>query len=226
MNILGHPVELIILDVDGVILDILAGLRKNLEQAASYLGFALEPIAASLEQIAQGRMRIKGNAHDSTRMIWPHVSEDEITEFAECFHAVERDSPYAPIEGSLEAIFFFLNHIPLALATNNPRDVLEWRLASAGIHPEWFAAIVTKDNIYFKPHPHTFDPIFEAIPVPREHTLYIGDLQVDWDMARGSGVRFLAVLTGGIPREAFVHEGVPTTHILNRLGCILQYIEP
>lgn len=225
MHILGLPVELIILDVDGVILDILGGLRKNLEQAASYFKLALEPIAAILEQSTQGRIRIKGNAHDSTRMMWPHLNEDQTAKFVERFYAMERDCPYAPIEGSLEAISFFLNHVPVALATNNPADVLQWRLAAAGIDRSLFAAIVTKNNVYFKPHPQTFDPIFEAVMVSRERALYVGDLQIDWDTARVAGVMFAAVLTGGVPREAFISEGVPATHVCERLSDILKYTE-
>ncbi len=226
MDIFGLPVDLVILDVDGVILDILKVLQKNLEDTASCLGLPLGPVAISLEQIAQGKMRIKGNAHDSTRMIWPHLDDKEVDAFVDLFHQIERTREYDPIEGSIEAISFFREHgVAVALATNNPTDVLEWRFAAARIDPAWFAAVVTRDNAYFKPHPQTFDPIFEAVCISRDRALYVGDLQIDWDMARGANVRFFAVLTGGVPREAFLDEGVSETHIFNRLSDILMHIE-
>ena len=226
MRICGMPAELVILDVDGVILDILGGLRGNLEKAAVHLGLPLDPIAENLNEIALGKRRIKGNARDSTPMIWPHLTESEITEFVDYFHEIERMFPYALINGSLEAISYFRNQgIPMALATNNPLKNLLWRFEAVGIDPLWFAAIVTKDNPYFKPHPKTFDPIFEATGIARDHACYIGDLQIDWDMARGVGVSFIAVLTGGVPREAFLHEGVPDAHIFDRLGDVLRCVE-
>lgn len=226
MHILGVRTDLIIFDVDGVILDILTGLKKNLEITAAHFKISLAPIAKSLTDIAAGIMRIKGNSRDSTRALWPHLSEDQITEFVEHFYEVERQYPYPLIPGSKETLWFFRHcRVALALATNNPKQVLDWRLKSAGIDASWFVAITTKDDAYFKPHPKTFDSIFEAANVSRHNAIYVGDLQVDWDMARAAGVAFVAVLSGGVPRHAFIAEGVPDTHILPALVNLLDYIE-
>ncbi len=226
MHILGLPIDLVILDVDGVILDILKMLRKNLEETASCLGLPLDSVVMSLDQITQGKMRIKGNAHDSTRMMWPDLDNEGVDTFVNLFHQIERTGVYPLIKGSLETISFLrARGVAVALATNNPTDVLTCRLTSVGIDPAWFAAVVTKDNRYFKPHSCTFDPIFEAVPVSRDHALYVGDLQIDWDMARGASVSFCAVLTGGVPRQAFLDEGIPEAHILNRLSDILTYVQ-
>lgn len=232
MHILGLPIDLVILDVDGVILDILGGLERNLERTASHFKLILEPIAVNLKEISLGKLRIRGNAWDSTRQLWPHLTDNEITEFVHHFHEIERTCPYAVIEGSLNVISTLRAHgIPVALATNNPMRNLLWRLEAAGIDPSWFVAIATKDDTYFKPHPKTFDTIFTraqaegARGVARERTLYVGDLQIDWDTARGAGVQFCAVLTGGVPREAFLDEGVHPAHIFNRLSDVLEYVE-
>ncbi len=226
MYILGSPIELVILDVDGVILDILAGLRRNLEETASYFKLALEPIVKNLREIMEGKARIRGNARDSAHEIWPHLTEREITEFVSYFYNVERRYPYPLIDGALDALMLLREHgMPLALATNNPMESLRWRLEAVGIDPSWFAAIVTKDDKYFKPHPKTFDRIFEQIDIAREHALYVGDLQIDWDTARGASVPFCAVLSGGVPREAFIAEGVPPKHIFNRMSDIVEHIE-
>jgi len=226
MRIFGFPVELVILDVDGVILDILGGLRKNLEEAAAFFQLSLKPIAINLEEIAQGKARIQGNAHDSVRDVWPHLTETEITEFVHYFYEIERKCPYALIDGSLDVIMLLREcGIPLALATTNPIKSMLWRFEAVGIDPSWFAAITTKDSEYLKPHPKTFDRIFEQTNIARDRALYIGDLQIDWDMARGASVHFCAVLSGGVPREAFLIEGVPSTHIFNRLSDIIKHIE-
>lgn len=38
------------------------------------------------------------------------------------------------------------------------------------------------------------------------------------DAARAAELRFIAVLSGEVPREAFIREGVPEDHILERLA--------
>ena len=226
MRIFGSPVELVVLDVDGVVLDILGGLCRNLTETAIHFGLPHDLIAQSIHDVALGKIRIKGNARDSTYMLWPHLNEGQITGFVDFFYEVERRSPYGLISGSLEAISFLRDAgMPMALATNNHMKSLLWRLKAAEINPAWFAAMVTKDNTYFKPHPDAFDPIFAAVPIPRAHALYVGDLQIDWDMARGARVSFAAVLSGGVPREAFLREGVLCDHIIERLSDLLGCIE-
>ena len=226
MRMFGSPVHLIIFDVDGVLFDILGRLVENLEETALYFGLPLAPIKQSIAEIAAGKRRIRGNARDSTRMLWPHLEERKIMMFVEYFQEVERRHPYELIKGVYEAIAFLRGYgMLLALATNNPMQSLLWRLESARIDPKWFAAIVTKDNSYFKPHPRTFDPIFAMVPVSRDNTLYVGDLQIDWDMARGGRVHFAAVLTGGVPRSAFLAEGVSDDHIFESLSDLLSHVE-
>ena len=226
MRILGFPIELVILDVDGVIVDILSGLRRNLEQAAHYLQLPCEPIAKNIEEVTQAKVRIQGNAYDSARNLWPHLTEEEVIRFIHHFYGIERECPYPLIDGSLDVIMLLRRHgIPVALATNNPIKSLLWRLEAVGIDLSWFAAIATKDHAYFKPHPKTFDHIFEQVRIKRERALYVGDLQIDWDMARGASVLFCAVLSGGVPRDAFITEGVSPRHIFNRLVDVIEYIE-
>jgi phosphoglycolate phosphatase-like HAD superfamily hydrolase len=61
--------------------------------------------------------------------------------------------------------------------------------------------------------------------MPREQAVYVGDWYPDVDTARGGGVRFIAVLSGGIPRHAFLREGIPEDHIIARLQDLLRLID-
>jgi phosphoglycolate phosphatase-like HAD superfamily hydrolase len=105
------------------------------------------------------------------------------------------------------------------------RPALAHRLQAAGVDPRRFAAASSEENEYPKPDPRALDPIFLAIPVPREHAVYVGDWYPDVDTARGDGVRFIAVLSGGIPRHAFLREGIPEDHIITRLHDLLSLVE-
>jgi len=225
VRIFNIPIELIILDVDGVLIDVLAGLERNLKLAALHFDLPITPIKNNFKAVRLGKTRSKGNARDSTRMLWPELSEKEITQFVDYFYVVERMHSYPLIEGSIETIeFFYRRGVPLALCTNNPKKILAWRLEATGIDQSMFAAITTMDDAYRKPHPKAFDPIFSVIRAKREHTIYVGDLQIDYDAAKKAGIVFIAVLSGGVPSTAFCREGVLSTHIIERLSDILLLI--
>jgi len=96
---------------------------------------------------------------------------------------------------------------------------------SGELHPEGFAAASTWESGHPKPDPKALDPIFTGIPVPREHAVYVGDWYLDVDTARGAGVRFIAVHSGGIPRHAFLREGIPEDHIIARLQDLLRFVQ-
>jgi len=68
-----------------------------------------------------------------------------------------------------------------------------------------------------KPDPKALGPLFTAIPMPREHAVYVGDWDLDVDTARGGGAPSIAVLSGGIPRHTLLRKGIPEDHILARL---------
>jgi phosphoglycolate phosphatase-like HAD superfamily hydrolase len=54
MQLFGHPLELVILDVDGVILDLMAGFAPHLEAAAGQLHLPTAPIRAYLAAVHRG----------------------------------------------------------------------------------------------------------------------------------------------------------------------------
>jgi len=226
MQLFGHPLELVILDVDGVILDLMAGFERHLEAAAGQLHLPTEPIRAYLAAVHYGVRQSYANLSEAIHAWWPALSPCGSRQFKEYFRTIERTHPYPPVEGSLEAIHWFRrHHIPIALCTTNDLQTLDYRLHSAGIDPGWFAAASTWESGHPKPDPKALDPIFTAIPVRRDHAVYVGDWYPDVDTARGGGVRFIAVLSGGIPRPAFLQEGIPEDHILARLQDLLGLVQ-
>jgi phosphoglycolate phosphatase-like HAD superfamily hydrolase len=135
MRLLCHPLKLVILDVDGVIVDLMAGFASYLEAAARQLHLPPEPIRHYLAEV-----------HRGARQSYTHLAE------------------------AIEA---------------------------------WWP----------------------ALPVPREHAVYVGDWYPDVEAAHGGGMRFIAVLSGGIPRHAFLREGIPEDHVIERLQHLLGLIE-
>jgi len=162
MQLFGHPLELVILDVDGVILDLMAGFERHLEAAAGQLHLPTEPIRAYLAAVHHGVRQSYANLSEAIHAWWPALSPSGSRQFKEYFRTIERTHPYLPL--------------------------------------------------------------FTAIPVRREHAVYVGDWYPDVDTARGGGVRFIAVLSGGILRHAFLQEGIPEDHILARLQDLLGLV--
>jgi phosphoglycolate phosphatase-like HAD superfamily hydrolase len=226
MQLFGHPLQLVILDVDGVILDLMAGFERHLEAAARQLHLCTTPIRDYLTAVHCGARHSFASLPEAIQIWWPGLSQSDRRQFVECFRTIERERPYPPVPGSLETIHWLRRQqMPVALCTTNDRPTLSHRLQAAGIDPEWFAAASTWESGHPKPDPRALDPIFAALPVPREHAVYVGDWYPDVDTARGAGVRFIAVLSGGIPRHAFRREGIPADHIITRLRNLPNLIE-
>jgi phosphoglycolate phosphatase-like HAD superfamily hydrolase len=227
MQLFGHPLQLVILDVDGVILDLMAGFKQHLQAAATLLHLPSEPIRDYLAAVRRGTRLSFASLPEAVQAWWPALSPRNTRQFIECFRTLERQHPYPPVAGSVETIHWLhRQQIPVALSTTNDRPTLSHRLHAAGIDPEWFAAASTWEGGRPKPDPKALDPIFAALPVPREHAVYVGDWYPDVDTSRGGGVRFMAVLSGGIPRHAFLREGIPEDHILVRLHDLPGLMQP
>lgn len=225
MQLFGKPLELVILDVDGTVLDLLQTFQRNYEAAAVRCGLPVEPIRQYLAAVADGRRNHFASAYDSARGLWQGITDETAHALVLAFREEERYRPYPPVPGSIEAIQWFRERsIPLGLCTTNERSALESRLHLAGIELDWFCAMSTWESPHRKPDPRAFDPIFEAVYVPREHAVYVGDWYPDLQAARGADVPFIAVLSGGIPRHTFLREGVPDDHIIERLADLPKLI--
>jgi phosphoglycolate phosphatase-like HAD superfamily hydrolase len=226
MQLFGHPLKLVILDVDGVILDLMAYFEQHLEAAAGQLHLPTEPVRHYFLAVRSGARQSYTHLTEAIQAWWPALSQRDQQHFVECFRTLEREQPYPPVRGSIETIQWFRRQqIPVTLCTTNDRTTLAHRLQSAGVDPEWFVAASTWESGHPKPDPKALDPIFAALPVPRDHAVYVGDWYPDVETARGGGVRFIAVLSGGIPRHAFLREGVPEDHIIAGLQDLLSLVD-
>jgi phosphoglycolate phosphatase len=226
MQLFGQPLQLVILDVDGVILDLMAGFAGHLEAAARQLQLPTTPIRDYLAAVHGGVRHSYASLPEAIPAWWPALNQRDRRRFIACFRTLERQHPYPPVAGSVETIHWLCRRqIPVALCTTNDRPTLSHRIHAAGIDPAWFAAASTWESGHPKPDPRALDPIFAALPVSREHAVYVGDWYPDIDTARGGGVPFIAVLSGGIPRHAFRREGIPEDHIITCLRDLPNLIE-
>lgn len=227
MQLFGKPLKLVVLDVDGVIIDVVDGLQRDLVRTAIRVGLPIGPLQRFFNAVAAGEEYWQASLQDGIRKFWPELSSEETLAFAWQFQDTRRQNPWPLLEGSTEVIQWFRQRgVPVALCTTNDRPTLEHQLLSVGVDLTWFTVFSTWECGTPKPDPRALDPIFEAVTVLRHHAVYVGDWYPDLEAARGAGVPFVAVLSGGIPRREFIKKGVSEDHILDRLADLPKLIEP
>jgi len=84
----------------------------------------------------------------------------------------------------------------LAVATGKSRRGLEGELDAAGIR-DHFIATRTASEARSKPHPQMLLDLLDEVGAPPSQALMIGDTSYDLEMARGAGMRAVAVTSGG-----------------------------
>lgn len=96
----------------------------------------------------------------------------------------------------------------LAIATSKRRVATRMGLAACGLPEDWFASIVTADDVTrFKPEP---DPVLKALAEAGEtdpgRAVYVGDSVHDMRSGRAAGARTAAVLWGPNGRDVLEPE--------------------
>ena len=227
MRIFGRPLRLLILDWDGVVLDLMACYWLMLERVAETMGLPQEPILAQEAGHYKGTRFGTATFGALLRETWPHLGSSDVQTFAEKFWRMEEEIGYPTVDGSVRAIRKFQRRgMPIAVCTMNSRAAMIWKLRAAGLRLEDFAVICTREDARcVKPDPRMVLPIFRAVPVPRECALYVGDHYPDFDLARNARLPFAAVMSGGIPRDAFEREGLRPNRIFRDLEDLARLVE-
>lgn len=227
MKLFGKELKLLILDVDGVLLDLMAGFDKNLPNAALEMGLDTAPVMRYINDLKLGNRRGFSNVHDNIKWLWPDLNPEEVKELLEKFQKQEIENPYPAISGSKYTIYSLRRHkIPLALCTTNELPALKHRLEHAGFNMDWFSYISSWESGHPKPDPRALTIITDSLQIPKENALFVGDWYPDLECAKSAGIEFIAVLSGGIPKHAFLREGVSEDHIFENLFAVAQIIEP
>jgi phosphoglycolate phosphatase-like HAD superfamily hydrolase len=218
MHLFGNPLELLILDVDGVILDVRSRLRGALERTAALLGLSIEPLAAAFDATITSPL-VAGGLNKQVEALWPHLDYDGVQNFCWTLQKDRRERPWPLIPGSYETLAWFRGRkIPLALCTTNDLMTLEHQLDAVEIPLGWFSALSTRESGHPKPDPRALTMIIDPLGVSGHHTIYVGDWEPDLLAARGAGIRFIACLSGGVPYGFFTSRGVPARHIIRQLS--------
>jgi HAD superfamily hydrolase (TIGR01509 family) len=95
--------------------------------------------------------------------------------------------------GALELVARLRGRLPLALASNSPRRLVDAALATARL-AEAFDVIVTSDDVErSKPAPDIYLLVCERLGVPPEHVLALEDSSAGVASAKAAGLACIAV---------------------------------
>jgi HAD superfamily hydrolase (TIGR01509 family) len=167
----GLEIEAVVFDVDGVLLDTAVGWTRTEEAfcaafsveytpeiAAATHGAGLEESIAVMTSRAPGRVGTTGAAALLRRLAEEHVPLTAL-----------------PVEGTLEAVEHLRRRIPVAIASNSERPLLE-RLLDASGHAGLVDVVVSASDVAApKPAPDVYLAATARLGVPPAATLVVED---------------------------------------------------
>ena len=188
------PMDLIIFDLDGTLVDSRRDIAASVNELLSKLG---------REQLQS--QRVFGFIGNGVRVLLERsllgsADEQEIDDALELFlpiyrsHLLDTTRPYPGVREALEA----LNPgSKMAVLTNKPTRESLALLEGLGLS-RYFSQVHGGDAFpYRKPHRMGVDALIESTGARREQTLMVGDSRVDFETARNSEIP-VSLVTYGI----------------------------
>ncbi|MGF1528813.1 MAG: HAD family hydrolase [Candidatus Competibacterales bacterium] len=185
-----EPVELVIFDWDGTLVDSIVGIVASVQAAVAELGWPPredETIATLIGLDWQGACRV----------LYPDQSPADHVALAKAArrHNHQRPAP-APFPGA-DTVLQSLRDCGcrLAVATSKPRTELDGELPQTGLGP-WITASRTADETAPKPDPKMLVELLAALDTPPHRALMVGDSEYDLTMAARAGLVAVAANYG------------------------------
>jgi phosphoglycolate phosphatase-like HAD superfamily hydrolase len=230
MKLLGKSKDVMVLDVDGTVLDLMARYWSILNATVKEFGLPLAPALEYRKGHYNGTHRGNPRLGALFKELWPKELADEskLDRFRWRFRAKEEEVGYPLVLGARKSIEAFRRAgAKVALCTMSDEQSIAWKLAVVDLKRDQDVdLVVTRESTgYEKPDPRILDPVWREFNVGPERAEYVGDWYVDREVALNAGVDFDAVLSGGVPRWKFIEEGVPSDRIFARLWNIAERIE-
>jgi HAD superfamily hydrolase (TIGR01509 family) len=215
---LKKPVEAVLFDMDGLLLDTEALYIEAIQVAARRLGYPDMPL-----DLCHSTAGVTGPVRNS--MIAAHYGESfSIDAFREHFSAHVRRLTQAgiPLKPGVVELLDFLGGrgLPLAVATSARRPTAENHLGKAGLLGR-FSALATRDDVErTKPHPDVYLEAARRLDVAPEHCIAFEDSNIGLEAAHAAGTMAFMVpdLVQPLPESrARCLQVVPDLHAALRL---------
>lgn len=197
--------RLIIFDFDGTLGDTRRNIVLTMQQAMTELHL---PVAGEAACAATIGLPLE----DCFRELYPDLTDAEITECAIVYRRIfeiNRKALAPALFPHVKETLQRFHHCGLILTVASSRSFasLNVFLHDMGI-ADYISFVVGADNVnHAKPHPEPVLKTLEALNMPAEKALVVGDMPVDVMMGRNAGVRTCAVTYGNATRKQLVEAG-------------------
>jgi phosphoglycolate phosphatase len=213
------PIDLLIFDLDGTLIDSKLDLANSVNAARAHLGLGPLDLAVISACVGYGAPVLIRKA------LGDDASEGEVAEALRYFlehyrsHALDSTRFYPGVEESLERLHAAGKR--LAILTNKPaaisRTIVEGLRAGA-----LFFKVYGGDSFPAKkPDPAGIEQLIREANVGRAATMMVGDSAVDMQAARNAGVRACRVRSGFAP-ETF--DSAPPDLLVDRIEDLAHWV--
>ena len=212
--------DTVIFDLDGTLLNTLEDLKNSVNYALAECGYPERSVDEIRHFVGNGVMKLM------KRALPQNVSDEEFdkafTMFKE-YYDVHCNDLTGPYDGIMELVRELKGRgIRMGIASNKVKSAVDKLndIYFDGLIDE--AAGVVDGVITPKPAPDMVEDVLKRLNADRDHTLYVGDSQVDVATAKASGLDMVAVLWGFRDRKELTEAGA--TEFITEPMDLMRYL--
>ena len=190
--------KLVILDLDGTLLNTIDDLGAAANYALEQCGFPTHQISSYPFFVGNGVKRLLERVLPEDART-EALAEQMRAHFMQYYdsHNVDKTVPYPGIVELLEQLASI--GVKMAVASNKYQSAVEKLIAHYFPKVEWVAVEGQKEDVPVKPDPSIVFEILLKNPTPKAEVLYVGDSGVDMETARRACVESVGVTWGFRP---------------------------
>lgn len=194
------PVQAVLFDLDGTLLDTAADFKHCLQQLAAELGYPQADNLAVHQTVSSG----------ARALLQLLTGEDEQTPGFRSrlqrlldLYAEQIKQSQATLYPGMQQLLVDLQemHIPWGIVTNKPEQYTLVLLEQLGLSAGCSTVICPEQVTHSKPDPEPLLLASRQLMLPSAHCIYIGDHPRDIMAARAAGMFSIAVAYGYLPPE-------------------------
>lgn len=184
-----HPVEAVVFDFDGVLADTAHGWAVAEAALCAHYGLAYtQELAAATHGVGMD---------DAVRLLTaglqPPVAKPEATALMRGLAAQHVPTHLTPMAGASAAVSALARHVPVAIASNTERPLLEQLVAALGLERVVREVVAATDVPSPKPAPDIYREAARRLGAAPEHTLAIEDSPTGGRAAAAAGCLVVAL---------------------------------
>lgn len=195
----------VIFDLDGTLLDTLADIADSCNHVCAAHGWPTHDYAAYCYFVGNGVAKLVERATPAIAHEQP-LRQQVLDEFLAYYeqHKADKTCPYAGMPEVVETLK--QNGINIAVLTNKPDG------AAGPVMEQYYPGVFELvqgglPGVPLKPNPEPVHKLLERMGADKEHTLFVGDSNVDIQTAKNSGLASCGVLWGFRNRQELEGEG-------------------